>query len=80
MPVERLALLPSHLKQAGFNDFLIKCETMDDGRSVPAMPAAQREAARRGTLAKDKMLSKPLSEVSAGRTMWMMSQGMCNSL
>ena len=40
---------------------------MDDGRSaVPALPAAQREAARRGTLAKDKMLSKPLSEVSTG--------------
>ena len=44
---------------------------MDDGRSaVPALPAAQREAARRGTLAKDKMLSKPLSEVSAEGATW----------
>lgn len=36
---------------------------MDDGRGGAAIPAAQREAIRRGAFSKDKLLSKPLSEV-----------------
>ena len=56
--------LKTHLcPQSGFNEFVLKCEVMDDGRSGPAMPAGQREAIKRGALAKDNLLSKPLSEV-----------------
>ena len=51
------------LSQSGFNEFVLKCEVMDDGRAGAAIPPAQRDAIRRGAFSKDKLLSKPLSEV-----------------
>lgn len=59
-------LAPYHYSQAGFHEFLVKCETMDlDSAARGAgLPAAQRESLRQKAIPKDKLLSKPLSEVS----------------
>jgi hypothetical protein len=55
------------LVQAGFNDFVHKCEIMegDIRAGGPGIPSAQRDAMRRSAsmLPREKMLSKPLSEV-----------------
>lgn len=72
-----MLLLPSFLPslQTGFHEFLVKCETMDLDMSAlgragapPVVGAAQRDALRHKGLTRDKLLSKPLSEIVAHET------------
>lgn len=69
-----LLFSPSSL-QTGFHEFLVKCETMDLDMSAlgragapPVVGAAQRDALRHKGLTRDKLLSKPLSEIVAHET------------